>query len=112
MDFLAGNSGTLSVNTLNPGPNQKELPSKFITWLKSGDIYRCQLASGGGWGEPFDRDPELVLQDLKNEKITVEYAAREHGVVVDRETLRIDQAATERLRKARRNRATGDGTET
>ena len=109
--LFGGKSGTLSVNTLNPGPNQRELPSKFITWLKSGDVYRCQLASGGGWGDPFDRDPELVLQDLKNEKITVEYAAREHGVVVDRETLHIDQAATARLRKARRNSAPGDGPE-
>lgn len=104
--LFGGKPGTPSSNIVNPGPNQQELPSKFMTWLKSGDVYRCQLASGGGWGHPFERDPELVLQDVRDEKITVEFAAREHGVVIDAEALRIDRPATEQLRRAHR-RVTG-----
>jgi N-methylhydantoinase B len=100
--LFGGKPGTPSANILNPGPKQKELPSKFMTSLKSGDVYRCQLASGGGWGDPLERDPELVLQDVRNEKISVEFAAREHGVIVDPETFRIDWEGTEQLRKALR----------
>jgi N-methylhydantoinase B len=100
--LFGGKPGTPSVNLLNPGPNEKELASKFITWLKAGDVYRCQLASGGGWGDAFERDPKLVLEDVRNEKITIDFAAREHGVVIDPETLHIDSASTEQLRNSHR----------
>ncbi|MBI3979922.1 MAG: hydantoinase B/oxoprolinase family protein [Chloroflexi bacterium] len=96
--LFGGRPGTPSSNRLNPGPNQQELPSKFMTWLKAGDVYRCQLAGAGGWGDPLDRDPRLVQQDVRNEKISVDFAAREHGVVVDSGTCTVDPAATARLR--------------
>lgn len=98
--LFGGRPGTPSVNILNPGPNQEELPSKFMTWLKSGDVYRCQLASGRGWGDPFTRDPELVLQDVRNEKLSTEFAAREHGVVMGVDPYLADWLATERVRSA------------
>jgi N-methylhydantoinase B len=98
--LFGGKPGTPSANILNPGPNQQELPSKFMTRLNVGDVYRCQLAGGGGWGDPFERNPESVLRDVRNEKITIEFAAREHGVVIDPKALSIDWVATAKLRKA------------
>jgi N-methylhydantoinase B/oxoprolinase/acetone carboxylase alpha subunit len=56
-------------------------------------------AGGGGWGQPFRREPELVRQDVLDGYVTLESAARDYGVVLDPETLGIDAAATEALRR-------------
>jgi N-methylhydantoinase B len=60
-------------------------------------------AGGGGWGDPFHRDPNLVRQDVLDGYVTIESAARDYGVVIDPQTLEIDIAATEtsRLPRAR-----------
>jgi hypothetical protein len=42
-----------------------------------------------------------VAADVRDEKITVEFARREHGVVIDPVTLEVDEAATARLRAGR-----------
>lgn len=75
------------------------------TWkTKAGSVLRCLTNGGGGWGSPFDRDPEKVLRDVRDEYVSVQGAARDYGVVVvgdphhDPEGLRIDEAATARLR--------------
>jgi N-methylhydantoinase B len=56
---------------------------------------------GGGFGDPFTRDPERVAADARNEKITLEYARREHGVVLEPGTCKVDPAATRALREGR-----------
>lgn len=56
-------------------------------------------AGGGGWGHPFKRDPNLVRQDVLDGYVTLKSAARDYGVVLDPETLEIDAAATEKLRR-------------
>ncbi|MER6667215.1 hydantoinase B/oxoprolinase family protein [Amycolatopsis japonica] len=72
-----------------------------------GTILRCVTNGGGGWGDPFDRDPARVLADVRNEYVSVEGAARDYGVVVtgdphhDPEGLRVDEQATEKLRTKR-----------
>lgn len=99
--LFGGQPGAHSVNTVNPGPGQVDLPSKYLVWLKAGDVLRLQLSSAGGWGDPLEREPELVWLDLRDEKITAAYAEREHAVVFDHGTGRLDSAATERLRSER-----------
>jgi N-methylhydantoinase B len=56
-------------------------------------------AGGGGWGNPFHRDPKLVRRDVLEGYVTIESAARDYGVVIDSQTLEIDVAATETLRR-------------
>ena len=56
-------------------------------------------AGGGGWGQPFRRDPMLVRQDVLDGYVTLESAARDYGVVLDPQTLEIDAATTETLRR-------------
>ncbi|QXJ32028.1 N-methylhydantoinase B [Saccharolobus shibatae] len=51
--------------------------------LEYGDKVTLHSAGGGGWGDPLDRDPELVLQDVKNEYITSEIAQKVYGVVIE-----------------------------
>jgi N-methylhydantoinase B len=55
-------------------------------------------AGGGGWGNPFDRDPERVRQDVVDGYVSIESAARDYGVVIDPHTLEVDSAATARHR--------------
>ena len=82
------------------------LASKSTTTLDPGDVVSVQTPGGGGYGDPLERDPEAVLEDVRDGKVSVARAEGAYGVVVaDGE---LDAAATERCRAARRN-ATTDG---
>jgi N-methylhydantoinase B len=67
--------------------------------LKKNDLVSLRSGGGGGWGDPLERDPELVRWDVKNEYITLDTAREVYGVVLDPKTLEIDWDATKRLRK-------------
>lgn len=75
--------------------------------LAAGSTLRCLTNGGGGWGAPLSRDPQKVLNDVRDEYVSVEGAARDYGVVVvgdphfDPEGLRVDEEATAALRGAR-----------
>jgi N-methylhydantoinase B len=97
-----GKDGTPANNILNPDTEKRQLPSKFLMNVKKGDVFRTILAGPGGWGDPLKRDPALVAADVRNEKITADYARREYGVVVDERTWTVDVRATEALRKTLR----------
>ncbi len=49
--------------------------------LNTGDVIRVMTGTGAGWGDPMERDPELVKEDLKNGYITMEQAERYYGYV-------------------------------
>jgi N-methylhydantoinase B len=56
-----------------------------------------RTGGGGGWGDPLDRDPALVLADVREELVS-SAAARDHYGVVVRDDLTLDQAATQQER--------------
>lgn len=101
-----GRPGTPSRTTLWRGGEARELPTKVTMPVRRDDVFLHTQPGGGGFGDPFERDPERVLDDLRNEKISEEAARREYGVVVDRRTWRVDAAETVRLRATGRRRAT------
>ena len=77
-----------------------------VPLLRSGEAsVPCPDWSGPGeltvYGDPLDRDPELVLSDVLDGYTTVELAERDYGVVIDRETLALGAEATTRLRNER-----------
>jgi N-methylhydantoinase B len=61
------------------------------------DTIRLALPGGGGFGDPYARDPQRVLDDVVDGLITAEEAIRDYGVVTANG--RIDIAETERLRR-------------
>lgn len=71
------------------------------TILKRGDVLRIETGGGGGWGHPYDREPERVREDVRGGLVSVEAAARDYGVVLAGPDLEVDADAT---RKARANR--------
>ena len=50
--------------------------------LPAGTLLRLRTTGGGGWGDPFEREPELVLQDVLRGSVSPESAERDYGVVV------------------------------
>jgi N-methylhydantoinase B len=92
-------SGNLWVNGVEISDRAREVA------LKPGDVVRVDMNAGGGYGDPLDRDPELVLGDVLDGYVTVQGARDDYGVVIDPHTLTIDHAATRALRDERRARS-------
>lgn len=66
--------------------------------LQRGDVFHHVSAGGGGSGSPFERDPALVLEDVLDEKVSVEAACERYGVVIV--AGRVDEQATAEARRA------------
>ena len=56
-----------------------------------------RTGGGGGWGDPLDRDPELIRQDVLEELVSQEAARERYGVVLSRD-LAVDESATKHMR--------------
>jgi N-methylhydantoinase B len=87
--------------SLNSGtPKERPLTSKVANLrLKKGDLLSWELAGGGGWGNPLDRDPERVRKDVVRGYVSLDAARSDYGVVLDPADTSIDQEATTRLRR-------------
>ena len=100
--LAGGRAGTPSDNVLNPDGDRRQLPSKCTLEIRQGDVFRHLLAGAGGWGDPLERDPELVLKDVLEEKLSADYARREYGVAIDVAARKVLAEDTATLRAARR----------
>ncbi|RLA49253.1 MAG: acetone carboxylase subunit alpha [Gammaproteobacteria bacterium] len=69
---------------------------------KRGELYMISQGSGGGYGDPYERDPALVIQDIEESLITPEWAMKIYKVVLDEDTLIVDQEETKKLRNKER----------
>jgi N-methylhydantoinase B/acetone carboxylase, alpha subunit len=82
--------------------DEERWPSKVTAArLSAGDTLQITVPNSAGYGDPLERDPELVLSDVLDGYTTVELAERDYGVVIDRETFALDTEATTRLRNER-----------
>lgn len=70
-----------------------------LTQLKPGDVVTIDAPGGGGYGNPFERDPEMVLGDVLEGYISFEKASADYGVAIDPKTLEVDLEETKKLRK-------------
>jgi N-methylhydantoinase B len=107
-----GKPGTPSYLYLRYPDGKEELlpPLVGMRGIKKGSTVRCILAGGGGWGDPLERDPETVLEDVLDEKLTLDYVRNEYGVAINEKTMKLDIAATEKLRQSlQQKRLRGDG---
>lgn len=74
------------------------LPSKCDNIrVSAGDLLLFDTWGGGGWGDPFKRDPAKVLTDVRRGLVSVD-GARRYGVVIVNDA--VDRAATDELRAA------------
>ena len=79
---------------------------KVIAWsyLDHDDVYQVRTQSGGGYGDPLDRDPERVLEDVRSGVVSGQGAKDMYGVVIDERKDVVDAAATAKARESARAR--------
>jgi N-methylhydantoinase B len=73
--------------------------------LEPGDIVQVNMNAGGGYGDPLERDPELVLGDVLDGYVSIAGARDDYGVAIAPDKQVIDREETERLRARRREQA-------
>ena len=99
----------------NPDTSREEqLPAKVTGYpFAAGEFIEFREPNAAGYGDPLERDPLAVREDVLDDFTTIELARDAYGVVfADERTLEIDEAATEarraELREQRRSSSLGD----
>jgi N-methylhydantoinase B len=103
--LAGGTNGGPNRMVLNQGTPDEEVLGMFCTKKKlaPGDRITFESNGGGGYGLPWERDPELVLEDVIDGYVTIAKAREVYGVAiteVDPDALlyELDRQDTERLR--------------
>jgi N-methylhydantoinase B len=71
-----GNPGATSKTWLTRDGVRELLPAKLTTTVRAGDVIEHVTASGGGFGDPRERDDHALAHDVREGKVTVEHARR------------------------------------
>ena len=100
--LFGGQAGGLGRTVINPGLGEQVVHGKQSREFAYGDVISFQQPGAGGYGDPLERDPARVLEDVLDDYVSVEAARREYGVVIagSGADLRVDDAATRAVRNA------------
>ena len=87
----------------NPGTDQeREMPSKFTAeWYEPGETNEVHTPCAAGYGPPYERDADLVREDVLDGYLDAETALRDYGVVLERNAegrLEVNGSATQARR--------------
>ena len=97
-----GKAGQPFQVTIDPdGPDEHGVDALVdAEFVPAGTVIRIRTTGGGGWGDPLERDVDLVVRDVLWGKVTRRSAAADYGVVVtgSMDTPSADVAATHALR--------------
>lgn len=100
-----GGVGTLSRFTKNPGTDRAiELGNIDVVACEPGDVIQVIGPGAGGWGNPFERQPQAVLRDVQRGFLSVEKALEQYGVLVA--DGQVDEEGTKQHRAAQQTHAT------
>ena len=100
--LFGGMPGTGSINILIHADGTSEtLATMISTAMKAGDRLYHRQAGGGGYGDPYLRDPNAVARDFKNGRVSLKAAREDYGVVLDEVTASVKSDATQSLRSKR-----------
>ena len=87
-----------NVNIKIPDEEEKNLLKANGLSIKKGTVLTTYTGGGGGFEEPLEREPESVLNDVKNRYVSIEKAKEDYKVSITSD-LKIDQKLTDELRK-------------
>ena len=96
--LFGGLPGRRAEYVLNPDGEARRLGSKTTIELKAGDVVSYRTCGGGGFGPPEQRDPERVLRDVREGKVSPARARDVYRVAVDTAAWIVDEEETARLR--------------
>jgi N-methylhydantoinase B len=102
--LFGGKGGTRARTLINPGPDEQTVHGKQSREFAYGDVISFQQSGAGGYGDPLERDPARVLDDVLDEYVSVDAARRDYGVVIAGTgiDLAVDEEATRNCRTAMR----------
>jgi N-methylhydantoinase B len=80
--------------------NGKEGNPYGLTQFGPGDVVTMDAAGGGGYGDPLERELELVERDVIDGYVSIDRAQADYGAVIDPRTMKVDQEASKELRKS------------
>ena len=75
---------------------------EIIRDIPTHTVFNEKAGGGGGYGNPFLRPIEKVLDDVRNEVVSIESAEIDYGVVIDETTFVVNEESTRKLRGERR----------
>jgi N-methylhydantoinase B len=98
--LAGGGAGALSENLLTSNGATISLPCQSHVHIdvNPGDYIYHRISGSGGYGDPAERDPETVLRDVQEEKISIERARACYRVAIDSAEMMLEQKATANLR--------------
>ena len=88
---------------INPGRSDERVlgPLSDGNIVRRGDVVRIETGGGGGWGHPFDREPERVLADVLGGFVARASAEAHYGVVLREDGTSLDADNTRARRRCR-----------
>jgi N-methylhydantoinase B len=96
-----GGDGENGQVILRPGTEREEVTGMIYESMTGGDVLINNSGGGGGWGDPFTRDPDKVLDDVRNDYVSIEHAHADYGVVIDPKTMTVNMEATRAIREGK-----------
>ena len=97
--MAGGKEGENGHVILWPGTDREIVTGGVYQSMAPDEVLVNNSGGGGGWGDPFARDPEAVLEDVRNQYVSAERASEDYGVVIDEATMTVDVEATASLRQ-------------
>ena len=96
--LLGGKQGAKSKFLINDVPKDPGA----LNFANPGDVITFHNPGGGGYGDPLERAPEVVESDVINGYVSLKKAKEDYGVIINPKTMKLDLAATQRLRDSKR----------
>ena len=85
---------------LRPHTEQERVTGMVYENMATGEVLANGSGGGGGWGDPLERSPDAVLEDVRQGYVSIASAREDYGVVIDPDTLQLDPTATQALRRS------------
>ncbi|OFZ72991.1 MAG: hypothetical protein A2W04_06450 [Betaproteobacteria bacterium RBG_16_64_9] len=95
---LGGEPSPKSRTYLLRGAEKIRVKPHRMETIRHRDIVEKLSSGGGGVGNPAERDPQMVREDVENELVSLQAARETYKVVIDPATLQVDEIATRALR--------------
>ncbi len=102
--LFGGHPGAPSDNILVTADGTEHLPGMPMSAIpvRRGDVYCHVSAGGGGFGSPLERDPQAVLEDVLDGKVSADAARDLYGAVLSFDPPSVDEESTAALRRSLR----------
>jgi len=101
--LFGGKEGTRASMLLNPGTDREQaVKSKGVSEIKAGDLLGISLPGSGGYGPPWERDPESVRWDVINGKVSLQSAQEDYLVCLNSD-FSVNETETKALRAKKKS---------